>query len=630
MQAQEQEELSIEEKATLFQQLLEKRRKNFTAKRVEEKRNKPPTKAQQRQIMCTYLKNMEGYKLKDLKSKGFNSIQEMFDRAFKRVNTFKDFRTELVEEKEEREGEELMQENAKKQKVEDDKEKREPILLIVYPLFQELRDNTFSGLDNKDANEHTEKVLDIVDLFHIPDVTQDQIMLRVFPMSLTEAASRWQGMNQLVQLILRKVLRRNFLANTVHMPELLKMEEINNFQQELDETLYQAWERFKELLLRCPQHYLMDMQEVIFFYKGLDVPTRQIFDSKGVIPSMKATDAKKAIQDMVDHSQKWNNGTSTRTRSLGELAPTKLIIELADRTIKRPKGIAENVIVGIDKYVFLIDFIILDMPEDIKVPLILKRLFLSTAHAKIDVFKRKITLRVGDEKIVFKSDNHTSNLIRRVYVLGLREQMELDLEARLMGEALILNRSLDSMYGDYIKLNDLNEPLELTRNQVEDLGPTIEEGEVIDEPIEDIVKTRNDDNKISNKIDEYPSFCDFDGKIYINCAYNLQFSFMIGALINVPIFVGNFSVMTDFAVVENMDTYQDRDMGEVIVGKPFCGEVCAKPRRFDGTIAIYNGNDSVSTRDKLNGISHPYQKLKSFYKGVLNLRTKYIRDAKIE
>ncbi|GJS08564.1 hypothetical protein Tco_0365360 [Tanacetum coccineum] len=84
LQAQEQEELSIEEKATLFQQLLEKRRNHFAAKRSEEKRNKPPTKAQQRKIMCTYLKNMEGYKLKDLKLKEFDSIQEMFDRAFKR------------------------------------------------------------------------------------------------------------------------------------------------------------------------------------------------------------------------------------------------------------------------------------------------------------------------------------------------------------------------------------------------------------------------------------------------------------------------------------------------------------------------------------------------------------------
>ncbi|GKA07570.1 hypothetical protein Tco_0686794 [Tanacetum coccineum] len=108
MQAQEQEELSIKEKAILFQQLLEKRRKYFAAKRAEEKRNKPLTKAQQRKIMCTYLKNMEGYKLKDLKLKEFDSIQEMFDRAFKRVNTFEDFRTELVEGKEKRVGTELI------------------------------------------------------------------------------------------------------------------------------------------------------------------------------------------------------------------------------------------------------------------------------------------------------------------------------------------------------------------------------------------------------------------------------------------------------------------------------------------------------------------------------------------
>nr|GEU60589.1 putative reverse transcriptase domain-containing protein [Tanacetum cinerariifolium] len=123
LQAQDKEELSDAEKATLFQQLLEKRRKHFAAKRVEEKRNKPPTKAQQRKIMCTYLKNMEGYKLKDLKLKEFDSIQEMFDKAFKRVNPFEDFRTELVEGKEKRAGIELEQEVTKKQKVEDDQEK---------------------------------------------------------------------------------------------------------------------------------------------------------------------------------------------------------------------------------------------------------------------------------------------------------------------------------------------------------------------------------------------------------------------------------------------------------------------------------------------------------------------------
>ncbi|GKB13302.1 hypothetical protein Tco_0847225 [Tanacetum coccineum] len=60
------------------------------------------------------------------------------------------------------------------------------------------------------------------------------------------------------------------------------MKEINNFQQELDETLYQAWEHFKELLMKCPQNYLTEMQET-------------------------AADAKKAIQEMAKYSQKWHN-----------------------------------------------------------------------------------------------------------------------------------------------------------------------------------------------------------------------------------------------------------------------------------------------------------------------------------
>ncbi|GKC63118.1 hypothetical protein Tco_1095716 [Tanacetum coccineum] len=68
-------------------------------------------------------------------------------------------------------------------------------------------------------------------------------------------------------------------------------------------------------LHKKPRRYQDLYAEVILFYKGLDVPTRQILDSKGAIPSMNATNAKKTIQNMADYSQKWHNGTSTRARS---------------------------------------------------------------------------------------------------------------------------------------------------------------------------------------------------------------------------------------------------------------------------------------------------------------------------
>ncbi|GJV88610.1 putative reverse transcriptase domain-containing protein [Tanacetum coccineum] len=296
---------------------------------------------------------------------------------------------------------------------------------------------------------------------------------------------------------------------------------------------------------------------------------------------------------------------------LGELAHTKLTVELADRTVKYPKGIAENVLVGIGKFTFPIDFIILDMPEDIKVPLILGRPFLSTARAKIDVYKRKITLRVGEERIVFTSVKPTSSLIKRVYMLSLRKRMELDLEARLIGETLVLNRSLNPFLEDYIELNDLNEPFELKKNQGDDFMPTIKEGEVSEE-----FRTRDDE--LNSGIDDYPSYCDYDKKIHTD------------TLMNIPIFVGTFSVMTDFAILENMDDYRDEGMGDVIFGEPFLREVRIKTKRFKGIITLYNGDDEVSEEDKMNGISHPYQKLKGFYKGVLNLGPDYIRDAKME
>ncbi|GJV23048.1 hypothetical protein Tco_1375743 [Tanacetum coccineum] len=104
--------------------------------------------------------------------------------------------------------------------------------------------------------------------------------------------------------------------------------------------------------------------------------------------------------------------------------------------------------------------------------------------------------------------------------------------------------------------------------------------------------------------------------------------------------------------LEDMDAYRNEGMGDVIFGEPFFREVRINARRFEGMIIVYNGNEEVtyqmvrshprfkrhtnehcnkippllkvSEEDKMNGISHSYQKLKSFYKGVLNLRSEYV------
>ncbi|GJT08648.1 hypothetical protein Tco_0843110 [Tanacetum coccineum] len=175
----------------------------------------------------------------------------------------------------------------------------------------------------------------------------------------------------------------------------------------------------------------------------------------------------------------------------------------------------------------------------------------------------------------------------------------------------------------------------IRRNQGDDLMPTIEEGEVIEE-----FRTRDEDLDIG--IDDYPSYCDDDKKIHIDCAHNLKDN-VIGALMNVPIFVGTFSVMTDFAVLEDMDAYRDEGMDDIIVGEPFLKEIRIKSKCFEGIITLYNGDDEVtyqmvrshprfknhtnercnkippllkiSEKDVKNGISHAYQNVR-FKKSV--------------
>nr|GEZ43639.1 hypothetical protein [Tanacetum cinerariifolium] len=108
-----------------------------------------------------------------------------------------------------------------------------------------------------------------------------------------------------------------------------------------------------------------------------------------------------------------------------------------------------------------LDFVILDIPKDDDVPLILGWPFLSTDHAKIDVFKRKFTLRVGEEKLVFKCIKPATSIIRRVYMIN--ERTDLGSKTEFVGEAI--SESFDLLYGNYIEINDLDMSLEPRMNQ---------------------------------------------------------------------------------------------------------------------------------------------------------------------
>ncbi|GJS82983.1 hypothetical protein Tco_0749524 [Tanacetum coccineum] len=132
LQAQEQEELTIEERSKMFVKLMDKRKKNFARLRAKERRRKPPTKAQKRNQMCTYLKNMAGFTHNQLKNKSFDEVQKAFNKTMSWIDSFVPMDSEVVKgskdkaedcKKRTRKG--LDEESVKRQKLEDDAEKAE-------------------------------------------------------------------------------------------------------------------------------------------------------------------------------------------------------------------------------------------------------------------------------------------------------------------------------------------------------------------------------------------------------------------------------------------------------------------------------------------------------------------------
>ena len=92
--------------------------------------------------------------------------------------------------------------------------------------------------------------------------------------------------------------------------------------------------------------------------------------------------------------------------SLGELTPTTITLRMTDKTLAQPEGILEDVLIKIGKFIFLLDFVVIDIEEDKQVPLLLGRPFLAAGATLIDVKKEELTLRVGDEVVHFNL-NHS-------------------------------------------------------------------------------------------------------------------------------------------------------------------------------------------------------------------------------
>ncbi|GJX05413.1 hypothetical protein Tco_0191329 [Tanacetum coccineum] len=162
---------------------------------------------------------------------------------------------------------------------------------IKSQFLSELRCNLFAGTNDEDTHEHVQRVLEITDLFNIPGVTWDVVMLRVFPITLTGATRKWKNL----------------------------------------------------LPAGCPQHDLNNHQKVQIFYKGLEIPSSKMVDSQGLIPMMPPAQALKSIQIMADYSQNWYNGATTCQETSHNSNDIVAITKRVDRFERDMKKLRESI-----------------------------------------------------------------------------------------------------------------------------------------------------------------------------------------------------------------------------------------------------------------------------------------------
>nr|GFB41286.1 reverse transcriptase domain-containing protein [Tanacetum cinerariifolium] len=124
---------------------------------------------------------------------------------------------------------------------------------------------------------------------------------------------------------------------------------------------------------------------------------------------------------------------------LPTLNDTKMVLELADRTISKPTGVAENVFVKVGKFYFPVDFVVLDFVADPRVLLILGRPFLSTAHALIDVYEGEIILRHDDQSLTLKCGDKPSISYNNFQSLNKVEDSKFDMERDILILEALLN-----------------------------------------------------------------------------------------------------------------------------------------------------------------------------------------------
>nr|GEV08911.1 DNA-directed DNA polymerase [Tanacetum cinerariifolium] len=241
----------------------------------------------------------------------------------------------------------------------------------------------FHGLPGDDANRHIDKFLEVTQHMKQNEVSNDALRLSLFPYSLTHHATSWYDRLPRNFIHTFDDMMGKFLLKYFPPSMVTKLRnEISKFRQELNESLFEAWERYKLSIDQFPNHNMLLVTQIDTFYNGLTLRHRDTINVAA-------------------------GGTFMQ---------------------KTPKefGVAKDVFVKVGKFYFPADFVEVDYDVDPWVPLILRRPFLRISRALIDVHDEELTLRVNDAAITFKvgqtssySRNYYEELVNRIDVIDV-------------------------------------------------------------------------------------------------------------------------------------------------------------------------------------------------------------------
>nr|GEV25217.1 hypothetical protein [Tanacetum cinerariifolium] len=230
--------------------------------------------------------------------------------------------------------------------------------------MRELREDTFSRKKNDDAHEHDKRVLDIVSLFNTPRVTHDAAIPHIFPITLTGATKRWFDKIPSGTINTWYLLKNSFIQRYCPSFKTAKqLEEIHNFKQEGDRTLYQTWERSKRIKTNSSD----GITAITSKLDSLGRDMKKLKENMHDIQVFKKKDegASRVLSCQLP-PKKSSPGSFTLPCTIGSLNMYALanLVEMENMSKKATARIVENVLVKIDKFVFPFDFVVIDMLRD--------------------------------------------------------------------------------------------------------------------------------------------------------------------------------------------------------------------------------------------------------------------------